>query len=811
MWAESGVLAMARARLTQQDLIVQEPFLKDVFSRFLTFKSYSLYFPRADDEAMAESFGPALDTAVHLETEKRVLVPLASGGQLLGMFVARGAVLAAPRTMLALLPRVGAMALDQLALAKAAVTDAATGLATGAALLAAVEREIDLVQDRILPGSASLVDPSLTGLRGCFGLLVFDLDHFSRVAEQYGFVLSETALAQAGAALEAACPEGGMAARLHDDLFGLFLPGASATRCQEVADAVRRELSRAPLPIPDTGEALSLTASAGYALYPQDIRGGQFVAPLAEQSRVLLRKAKKALSVAKDLGRDQVMPYHRILHEGGVVLDTLPLSRLSVSLGRGVDAEGGQRFLVWSPRYEGTAEVRRSDGERISARYPTMIKGEVILMDVHADMAFAEVLQLTDPTWPIEPGDRLLLAPEGESAAADAEAKAGPPQREILSGLYGHRDFLRLMAQDREKRQQFSLVLVRLPEAAPERRQGRPAEADMAEAAGACRMFFGQDAEGGRFSSSKLLFYLPDRRPEELREAAESAIAAIQERLGVAAAVGLAGYPFLDFSRADMLENCRKALDHAQLLPRGPQVAVFDSISMTVSADRLFALGDIYAAMEEYKKALLANEDNTLARNSLGICLAKLGRLAQARAEFERVIARHPKNTMALYNYGCVCRRLGENAAARQAFQKCLRANPGHVYSLLRLGRMAEEDRRYAVALKYYKRAVEAKNGPALTLRHLARLAFKRKRLDEAREYLHQALVHDPKDAFSLHLMARLYLDEGQDPAIAEAMARQSVALRPDRKEFWKELAQALTIQGKAEEAKAALARAEGV
>lgn len=801
---------MQRAPFGQRDLILNEHFLKDVFSRFLSFKAYNLYFPRSAEDPLAEAFGPELGLAVHLPGERRVMIPLADEGRLLGVFMAKGASLPAPKAMLPMLPRIGAMAVRQLVLAKAAVTDSVTGLSTLQALLTAVEREIDLVQDRILPGSASYIDPGLTGLRGCFGLIILDLDYFSRVAGRYGFVLAETTLARVGEVLEAARPEGAVAARLHDDLFALFLPGATPARCREVAETLRRELARQAFPIPATGETFTLTASAGYATYPQDIRGGQFVAPLPEQSRMLLRRAKKALAVAKDLGRDQVMPYHRILAEGGVVLETLPLSRVSVSLGRAVDAEAGQRFLVWSPRYEGASDIRRSDGERVSGRYPTMIKGELVLMEVRDEMAFAEVSQVNDPAWPIEPGDRLLLAPEEEQAETESRP-AGPPRKDVLSGLYAHRDFLRLMAADREKRQIFSLLLVRLPELPQERLAGRPAEAATVDAAAACRQILGQEVMGGRFSSSGLLFYLPDREADGLRDTAGEVLAALRDKLGVEAAVGLAGYPFLDTSRTDALENCRKALDHALLLPKGPHLAVFDSLSLTVSGDRLFALGDIYAALEEYKRALLADEHNTLARNSLGICLAKLGRLPQAKAEFSRVMAKDPKNTMALYNLGCVNRRLGENTAARKAFQKCLRADPGHVYSLLRLGRMAEEAKRYASALTYYKRACEAENGPALTLRHLARLAFKRRRLDEARDHLHQALVHDPKDAFSLNLMARLYLEEGEDPAIAEAMARQSVALRPERKEFWKELARALTVQGKTDEAHEALARAEGV
>ncbi|OLN28224.1 TPR repeat [Desulfovibrio sp. DV] len=216
---------MPGAALTQHDLIAHEHFLRDIFSRFLAFKTHSLYFPKTADDALAAGFGPDFATAVSLPGERRVMVPLCAEGRLLGVFVARGASLGAPRTLLPLLPRVAAMALGQLRLTLAAATDSLTGLATGGTLLAAVTREIECVQDRILPGAASLVDPGLSGWHGGFGLVVLDLDHFSRVAGRFGFVAAEDVLARAGAVIGRLCPEGGLAARLHDDLFGLFFAG----------------------------------------------------------------------------------------------------------------------------------------------------------------------------------------------------------------------------------------------------------------------------------------------------------------------------------------------------------------------------------------------------------------------------------------------------------------------------------------------------------------------------------------------------------------------------------------------------------
>lgn len=802
-----------RVKLSPQDLITFEHFLKETLAAFLPFRSSSLYFPQSLAPDTAASFGPHFDRAAHLPGEGRVLLPLALDGEFLGVFVAKGVRLAAPRTQLAALPAAAAMCLEQIRLTKAAATDPVTGLANQWRLLAAMEREIDLVQDRILPGSASYFDPNLTGVRGCFGLILADIDYFNWINERYGFVFAESALDRLGAAIAGECPQEALAARLHDDVFAVFLPGATPAGTRETAEAVRMAVKRVHLEYGVTGETIALTASTGLANYPQDVRGGQFVAPVAEQARIMLKKARKALAAAKDLGRDQTMPFGRVLAEGGLVLETLPLSRVTVSLGKSVDAEGGQRFLVWSPRYEKTAEIKKSDDQRLLGRYPTMIKGEVALMDVREDMAFAEILHVSDPSWTIDPGDRLLLASEADASdglpTAPGEAD-GPPRKEAVSGLFGHRDFPRFFSAAREGASRFCLALALLPDAPPEgpTRPGRHVESDIREVAAIIKGLFGPGAEGGRFSTTKLVFYLPGREPAEVLGPLSGALLQVRERLGIEMAVGVAGYPFLAFSKADAMENCRKALTHALLLPAPPRIAVFDSISLTISADRLFALGDIYAAMEEYKLALLADETNILARNSLGICLAKLCSLPQAKAEFEKVIARDPKNAMALYNYGCLCRRLGENALARKAFKRCLGVNPGDVFSLLRLGRMAEENRRYADALGYYRRAEAVQEG--VSMRHLARLSFKRKRPEEAREYLHKALVHDPKDAFSLSLMARLYLDEGEDPAIAEIMARQSVALRPERKEFWAVLARALSALGRDEEAKAALGRSGG-
>jgi tetratricopeptide (TPR) repeat protein len=214
--------------------------------------------------------------------------------------------------------------------------------------------------------------------------------------------------------------------------------------------------------------------------------------------------------------------------------------------------------------------------------------------------------------------------------------------------------------------------------------------------------------------------------------------------------------------------------------------------------------------MEEYKLALAADESNILARNSLAICYARLGRLELARKHLQEITALEENNLMAWYNLACVFLKQSDIQDAEKGFLKCLEIDPDHAFSLFRMGQMAEKNDLLDKAGKFYIRARETDSGRSLAPRHLARLAWKKGQKEEARELLHQAIINNPRDAFSLNLMAGIYIKSGDDPQIAESLARQSVALRPDVAAFWLDLAEILRAQGKEEQAARAESRASG-
>ncbi len=685
------------------------------------------------------------------------------------------------------------------------ISDGLTGLASRAHLLDALAQEIEIVGNCLRPGSSGCPDFTFPNYRAGLGVVLARVDSLARTQLGYGFLVGDRIMAELSKEVARLCPAQAIAARYHEDSFVLFLPEARTTACRKMAEALADAFAGKHFVHDLTDERIKAQVSFGLVNFPQDMDGALYERPAAEQARVLMRKAAKAAEAAREVGGARIMAFSQILEQGGRVVHMLPVNRLSVSLGRSVDAQEGQRFLVWSKE---TAPVR---SEPEAEEYPALYKGEIALMEVREESALAEIMHLSDPTLVIESGDRLTLLRENlapaEKVALDSGSSA--PRKDPLTGLVPYRDFLAHWTLQAELCERFVLALLRLsPEpgvtTAPFHKH---AEQVVGEAAAMGYEVFGHDPLGGRYSLNSIVFFHPGLTPEEGCELYREYSLRLKARLRIQAAAGLACHPYLAFRKADALENCGKALDYALLLPE-PHVGLIDTLALNISADRLFSQGDLYGAMEEYKLALLADEDNNLARNSLGICLARLNRLPQARQLFEEVIRRDRRDRMALYNLGFACQRIGDIKAARAAYKRCLEAEPRHIYGLIRLGQLAEREGRLAQARKYYNSAARIEGGEGLTHRYLARLAVRQNRLEDAREHLHQALLHDPKDPFSLNLLAKLYLDSGEIPEIAEVLARQSVALRPDQKHFWIELSRAFEAGGKTTEAQGARAKA---
>jgi diguanylate cyclase (GGDEF)-like protein/PAS domain S-box-containing protein len=99
-------------------------------------------------------------------------------------------------------------------------------------------------------------------------VMVMDLDGFKAINDSLGHAAGDDLLVELGRRLKSALRTSDLVARLGGDEFGVLLPQESAPG--DVRRAVERMQAAIELPIPVQGLELSLEASIGVALYPDD-------------------------------------------------------------------------------------------------------------------------------------------------------------------------------------------------------------------------------------------------------------------------------------------------------------------------------------------------------------------------------------------------------------------------------------------------------------------------------------------------------------------------------------------------------------
>ncbi|MCI7568631.1 MAG: tetratricopeptide repeat protein [Desulfovibrio sp.] len=772
--------------LARADILEQESLLISRLRHFLSFSGHALYFPTS---ALPEE-------PEYLPRERKLLLPLRYGGVALGMLMLHGVRAREVRPLFPLLASLAQLCLELLQRVKLCCRDRVTGLATEDVLYGLMEAEAARVRAQLSRPCTEEENVPLHRL--CMGLVLVRVDNGRAVASESGFCFSDALMAQAAQAFAREVPPEACAARVGRFGIAALLPAVSGRGvCRQLAEAALARLSGVCLPEPLSGRAVRPVVSVGYAVYPQDMEGGDFALDMSEQARRLMERARLAARVASRRGgAGAVMSFARILQEGGSVVQVLPLGRVRISLGKRAKAREGLRFSVWEGGPQG--------------RY----KGEIVLLQVTEQDAVAETLHLADAAAPLCEGDALaLLSEESGAPRQDAENGGGGNEgEEDARGICSHGMFLRRFALERERDERFALTILRREPDGSDEDPLTP----LIDAWKAAPALCGERVLAGRYGGNALIFYHPGVEAEALAPHWAELCTALAAR-GVTVVAGIAGHPFLQFRKTEAPECALKALEYAQLLP-APHVGVCNSLALNISADKRYSLGDVFGAIEEYKLALLADQENVLAWNSLGTCYAALGRHNEARRYFLEALQRSPGVEQAVqtrYNLGTVCLQLEDRKAAAEYFRQCIADAPDHLYAHLRLGQLCEDAGRRAEAQKYYEQAAaieeerERRDGEVSNVarRCLARLVARQRKGEEAREMLHDALLRNPRDDATMRMLASLYLDGGDDPAVAETLARRSL-LQHECAEGWRLLSRALAAQGKSREADEAAARA---
>ena len=165
-------------------------------------------------------------------------------------------------------------------LCEISLRDGLTGLANARHFAAALEQEVSRVSRS---GEVAL-------------LLLFDLDHFKAINDQYGHPAGDQALRAVADILARHMRPMDTAARYGGDEFSVILPNCRSGTGRAIAERIREQVEQAPIALLD-GTVLRVTTSIG----------GAHVSPWSRLlAKEVLEKADRELYRAKAQGRNRV-------------------------------------------------------------------------------------------------------------------------------------------------------------------------------------------------------------------------------------------------------------------------------------------------------------------------------------------------------------------------------------------------------------------------------------------------------------------------------------------------------------------------
>jgi tetratricopeptide (TPR) repeat protein len=242
--------------------------------------------------------------------------------------------------------------------------------------------------------------------------------------------------------------------------------------------------------------------------------------------------------------------------------------------------------------------------------------------------------------------------------------------------------------------------------------------------------------------------------------------------------IGIASYPIITFKKTDMIDNARKALDHAAFFGPGSTVA-FDGVSLNISGDKLYESGDLQGAIDEFKRALLIDPSNVNVHNSLGVCYGLQGEYESAIEEFKTVASIDPGEYMAMFNLGLVHVLKKQPARALEFFHNADKIN-GDVYEVaFQSGKIYFESGDLEKAKPFLERAAKLDPDSGAVYRYLGDCYAADNLTQDAISAYKKAIRNNPHDAASMSALGCLFDDQGENPEITLMFCRESVGLSP--------------------------------
>jgi tetratricopeptide (TPR) repeat protein len=283
----------------------------------------------------------------------------------------------------------------------------------------------------------------------------------------------------------------------------------------------------------------------------------------------------------------------------------------------------------------------------------------------------------------------------------------------------------------------------------------------------------------GQLEQDRFGCFLPDQKETSGLKLAEN----IQKNLAglrkETVSIGLAAYPTINFSKAQTLDNARKAIDHAEFFGPNSTVA-FDAVSLNISGDTLYQKGKVDEAIKEFKAALMLDPANGNVSNSLGVCYGVLGDYGKALEEFEKAIQYNPEEAMAFYNAGIVNMLTEKRDKALEYFLTADSKEEDIFEVSFQIGKLYLELGQPEKGKIFLEKAVKIRPDSGPAFRYLGECFAAMNMTDEAVSMYKKAVRQNPNDAHSLSALGYLFDLQGENPEITTIFCQQSVDISPE-------------------------------
>jgi Flp pilus assembly protein TadD len=277
--------------------------------------------------------------------------------------------------------------------------------------------------------------------------------------------------------------------------------------------------------------------------------------------------------------------------------------------------------------------------------------------------------------------------------------------------------------------------------------------------------------------------FLPGCSPSSTLAWAEEIKKSVAADAGSSVTIGLAYFPTLDYPKDKILDNARKALEHAKFF--GPDSLVsFDAISLNISGDRLYDDGEYQKAIDEYKTALKLDPANANLHNSLGVCYGVTGEFVSALTQFKEAMALDGDEALAHYNAGLIHLLLDERDKARAHLLE-VDNRPHNLFEVrLQLGKLYLEDGQAEKGRIYLEKAAAMQPQSSAVHALIGECYAALDRREEAVAAYKKSLRLNANDAASLSGLGWLYHVMGKNADIAKLFCRHSTAIAPQNALF---------------------------